>query len=158
MSVRFAIPSMQPTATNLECHMTARNRPAGPRSVLFIGNSFTAHNDLPGLIATLAAARGKEFRHRLISAGGASLRTHWNAGEAVNAIRSGTYDAVIGRVGRYRLVAPILGAPPKSPPDGGERRLGMRSTEWNPWSLTRSPCRKTWDCNSGNTLPTLLSR
>jgi hypothetical protein len=86
---------MQPTGTNLDCHMTGRNRPAGPRSVLFIGNSFTARNDLPGLIATLAAARGKVFRHRLISAGGASLRTHWNAGEAVNAIRSGKYDAVV---------------------------------------------------------------
>jgi hypothetical protein len=75
--------------------MTSRKRPAGPRSVLFIGNSFTARNDLPGLIASLAATRGKEFRHRLISAGGASLRTHWNAGEAANAIRSGGYDAVV---------------------------------------------------------------
>ena len=74
--------------------MTAR-RPAGPQNVLFIGNSFTARNDLPGLIATLAAARGKEFRYRLISAGGASLRRHWNAGEAVNAIRSGKYDVVV---------------------------------------------------------------
>ena len=86
---------MQPTAANLECHVTARDRPAGPGSVLFIGNSFTAHNDLPGLIATLAAARGKEFRHRRISAGGASLRTHWNAGGAGNAIRSGKDDAVV---------------------------------------------------------------
>ena len=94
-AVPFAIPSMEPTAANLECHMTARSRPACPRGVLFVGNSFTARNDLPGLIATLAAARGKEFRHRLISAGGASLRTHWNAGEAVNAIRSGGYDAVV---------------------------------------------------------------
>jgi len=75
--------------------MTARSRPAGPRNVLFVGNSFTARNDLPGLIAALAAARGKEFRYRLISVGGASLRTHWNAGEAVNAIRSGQYDAVV---------------------------------------------------------------
>jgi hypothetical protein len=86
---------MQPTGANLECHLTARNRPAGPRSVLFIGNSFTARNDLPGLIVSLAAARGRQLRHRLISAGGASLRTHWNAGEAVNAIRSGKYDAVV---------------------------------------------------------------
>lgn len=75
--------------------MSARSRPAGPRNVLFVGNSFTARNDLPGLIATLAAARGKEFRYRLISTGGASLRTHWNAGHAVNAIESGKYDAVV---------------------------------------------------------------
>src|SRR5262245_38297752 len=75
--------------------MTVRSQPAGPRSVLFVGNSFTARNDLPGGIATLAAARGIQFRHRLISAGGASLRTHWNAGEAESAIRSGGYDAVV---------------------------------------------------------------
>jgi hypothetical protein len=63
--------------------------------VLFIGNSFTARNDLPGLIAQLAASRGKGIRHRLISAGGASLRNHWNAGEALNAIQEGHYDYVV---------------------------------------------------------------
>jgi hypothetical protein len=66
-----------------------------PRKVLFVGNSFTARNDLPGLIAQLAAARGKRFEHRLISAGGASLRTHWNAGAAAEAIRDGGYDHVV---------------------------------------------------------------
>jgi hypothetical protein len=65
------------------------------RKVLFIGNSFTARNDLPGLIATLAAARGRRTGYRLISAGGASLRTHWNAGEAAEAIRDGNYDGVV---------------------------------------------------------------
>lgn len=66
-----------------------------PKTVLFIGNSFTARNDLPGLVGRLAAARGKPFRHDLVSAGGASLRTHWNAGQAGDAIRSGGYDAVV---------------------------------------------------------------
>jgi hypothetical protein len=64
-------------------------------NVLFVGNSFTARNDLPGLIARLAAARDHSLAHRLISAGGASLRTHWNAGEAAKAIREGNYDAVV---------------------------------------------------------------
>jgi hypothetical protein len=66
-----------------------------PLNVLFIGNSFTARNDLPGLIAQLAAARGRGLRHRLISAGGASLRTHWNAGAALKAIQDGRYDWVV---------------------------------------------------------------
>ena len=48
------------------------------------GNSFTARNDLPGLIAGLAAARGNDMQHHLITAGGASLRQHWNAGEAMH--------------------------------------------------------------------------
>src|SRR5215471_1671602 len=63
--------------------------------ILFIGNSFTARNDLPGLIAQLAAARGKSLVHRLISAGGASLRTHWNAGQALKAIQEGQYNFVV---------------------------------------------------------------
>ncbi|SIO58559.1 hypothetical protein SAMN05444166_5724 [Singulisphaera sp. GP187] len=66
-----------------------------PRKVLFVGNSFTARNDLPGLLTQLAAARGKHLEHRLISAGGASLRTHWNAGEALKAIGDGQYDHVV---------------------------------------------------------------
>src|SRR5258708_31179771 len=70
-------------------------RGRGALKVLFIGNSFTARNDLPNLIAQLAAARGKTFQHRLISAGGASLRRHWNAGEALLAIKNGHYDYVV---------------------------------------------------------------
>jgi hypothetical protein len=75
--------------------MATRVRGSAPRKALFVGNSFTARNDLPGLIAKLAAARGKALEHRLISAGGASLRQHWNAGEAQKAIRSGQYDCVV---------------------------------------------------------------
>src|SRR5262245_20186211 len=70
-------------------------RGSTPRKVLYIGNSFTARNNLPGLIAQLAAARGKSIEHRLISAGGASLRQHWNAGEAPKAIQEGPYDHVV---------------------------------------------------------------
>lgn len=70
-------------------------RDRSSRNVLFIGNSFTARNDLPDLIANLAAARGKSLQHLLISAGGASLRTHWNAGTALQAIQKGQYDAVV---------------------------------------------------------------
>jgi len=75
--------------------MAKRTRGSDPLKVLFIGNSFTARNDLPGRVAELAAARGKALQHRLISAGGASLRTHWNAGEALTAVREGGYDAVV---------------------------------------------------------------
>lgn len=66
-----------------------------PYSVLFIGNSFTARNDLPGLIARMATARGKTVRYDLINVGGASLRNHWNAGHALKAIQTGKYNAVV---------------------------------------------------------------
>jgi hypothetical protein len=64
-------------------------------NVLFIGNSFTARNDLPGLIAAIAAAADKRLDHRLISVGGASLRRHWNGGEARKAIETGGHDSVV---------------------------------------------------------------
>jgi hypothetical protein len=64
-------------------------------NVLFIGNSFTARNDVPGLVERLATAAGLKFRHRLISAGGASLRRHWNGAEARPAIEQGGYDYVV---------------------------------------------------------------
>lgn len=72
-----------------------RKTSASALKVLFIGNSFTARNNLPGLIAQLAAACGKQLEHRLISAGGASLRTHWNKGEAQKVIAAGGCDYVV---------------------------------------------------------------
>src|SRR6476469_3991383 len=63
--------------------------------VLFIGNSVTARNDLPGLVARLADAGGQRLEHQLISVGGASLRTHWNKGHALNRIREGDFDYVV---------------------------------------------------------------
>jgi hypothetical protein len=83
------------SGANPEDPLATGNRGSTPRKVLFIGNNFTARNDLPGLIAQLAAARGKSIQHRLISAGGASLRQHWNAGEALQAIQEGQYDHVV---------------------------------------------------------------
>jgi hypothetical protein len=70
--------------------------PAGASlDVLFIGNSFTARNNLPAMIAQLAEGAGLRMNHRLISAGGASLRMHWNKGEAPKAIEGGKYDYIV---------------------------------------------------------------
>ncbi|MEV0286437.1 hypothetical protein AB0H36_20190 [Kribbella sp. NPDC050820] len=63
--------------------------------ILYVGNSFTARNNLPGLIKAMAAARGIEIEYKLIQAGGASLRQHLNAGKALEAIASGAYDVVV---------------------------------------------------------------
>jgi hypothetical protein len=64
-------------------------------SCLFIGNSFTARNDVPGMIASLAESHGARLDHRLISAGGASLRRHWNEGDALKAMQEKRYDYVV---------------------------------------------------------------
>jgi hypothetical protein len=73
----------------------SKTKPPHPFKLLFIGNSFTQRNNLPGLLAELAAARGLSLTHDLISAGGASLRRHWNDGRAAAAIASGGYDYVV---------------------------------------------------------------
>jgi hypothetical protein len=64
-------------------------------SVLFVGNSFTARNNVPALIAELAQSRGHRLDHRLISMGGASLKMHWNKGVAQEAMKSTKYDYVV---------------------------------------------------------------
>lgn len=66
-----------------------------PLHALFIGNSFTARNNLPDTLASMAASSGHQLTHRLLSIGGASLRTHWNKGEALRAIGSRAFTHVV---------------------------------------------------------------
>jgi hypothetical protein len=69
---------------------------AQPIRVLFIGNSFTARNNLPGLLTSLISAAGKDcLEHELISAGGASLRMHLNKGEAQQRMQDARWDYVV---------------------------------------------------------------
>jgi len=67
--------------------------------MLFVGNSFTARNNLPGMLTELAldptAGAGRRIEHRLIQRGGASLRMHLNKGDATAAIRDEHYDYVV---------------------------------------------------------------
>src|SRR5437762_823699 len=84
-------------ATSCGSRRHMKPKPAAARSlnVLFIGNSFTARNNLPSLIERLASAANRHLDHQLISAGGASLRRHWNAAEAAKIIRAGRFDYVV---------------------------------------------------------------
>jgi hypothetical protein len=120
--------------------MAAGVRGGAPVRVLFIGNSFTARNDLPGLIAGLAAARGKRMEHRLISAGGASLRTHWNAGEAQQAIRDGHYDLVVLQ---EQSTLPVKNARRMSENvrlfDGAIRAAGAKTVLYMTWARRSAP-------------------
>lgn len=70
----------------------AKSRPV---RLLFVGNSFTQRNSLPGMLTELAAARGIALETELVSAGGASLKRHWNAGIAPERIESGGFDYVV---------------------------------------------------------------
>ncbi len=73
----------------------AKKKQSTSVNILFIGNSFTQRNDLPGLISALASELELKVTHDLISAGGASLRNHWNSGHAAQAIARGDYQYVV---------------------------------------------------------------
>src|SRR5262249_53758028 len=68
--------------TTAEESAMAKTRQPASKRMLFIGNSFTQRNNVPGLLAELAAAHDVSIAHELLSRGGASLRQHWNAGQA----------------------------------------------------------------------------
>lgn len=67
-----------------------------PMRILFIGNSYTSRNNLPKLIERLARdAMGVSVETRAVVAGGASLRRHWNAGEALALLRGSEWTHVV---------------------------------------------------------------
>ena len=68
-----------------------------PVRMLFVGNSFTLRNQLPRLLRDLAAHAEHpiEVEFKMIMAGGASLRRHWNAGAAQRALAESAFDYVV---------------------------------------------------------------
>ena len=61
---------------------TAKSSTEGNLRVLFIGNSLTHMNDLPGLTARLAAS-ARPLETEFVGEGGATLKRHWEAGRAL---------------------------------------------------------------------------
>lgn len=117
----------------------AKKHPTALR-VLFIGNSFTQRNDLPALLAQLAAARGIALQHGLISVGGASLRTHWNAGRAAQAIESGKYDHVVLQ---EQSTLPVKNATRMAENvrlfDGAIKQAGAKTVLYMTWARQHAP-------------------
>ena len=73
------------------------------QSILFIGNSLTATNDLPARVAEIATAAGRPLRTSAVTAPGASLLDHWEDGRAVRAIRDGRWSVVVLQQGPSTL-------------------------------------------------------
>jgi hypothetical protein len=64
--------------------------------VLFIGNSLTYWNDLPGMLARLFERGGAgPVRFESVTSPGVGLPDHWVDGEAVRRIREGGWDVVV---------------------------------------------------------------
>lgn len=81
-----------------------QNEARTPLRVLFVGNSLTATNDLPAVVATLARRTGSTpIDYRTIAPGGVNLEDHWASGEAREALASGQWDAVVLQQGPSSL-------------------------------------------------------
>jgi hypothetical protein len=75
---------------------------AGAR-VLFIGNSLTEFNELPGLVRSLSAAAGLDWFVEAQTVGGGALEDHWSRGTAVPRIQNGNWDVVVLQQGPSAL-------------------------------------------------------
>lgn len=65
------------------------------RNVLFIGNSYTYVNDLPGMFTRLAAAGGFDAEAAMVAAGGWTLADHAASGQTLEAIQRTKWDYVV---------------------------------------------------------------
>lgn len=78
------------------CSFSCRRAPARHVRVLFIGNSYTAANNLPAMIAALAEDGGQAVvETRAVTPGGWFLKSHWEGGEARPALRDSKWDYVV---------------------------------------------------------------
>src|SRR6476646_11530308 len=115
---------------------------ARPDRILFIGNSYTSRNQMPRLLAALAAAGEPPRRvaFDLVFAGGASLKRHWNAGIAQELLAKQSWNYVVlqeqstlpvKNPGRYhenvRLFAPEIA------------RRGAKTALYLTWARQKAP-------------------
>ncbi len=63
--------------------------------ILFIGNSYTNANDLPGMLIGMMATKGVKLETRSVTPGGCTLEKHWNGPDARKAIADGPWDYVV---------------------------------------------------------------
>ena len=74
-----------------------RSSPPKELSVLFIGNSFTYVNDLPGMVEKLSRSPSSPavIRTQAVTYPGAWLLVHWRQGRAIEHIRKRKWDFVV---------------------------------------------------------------
>ena len=109
--------------------------PAGGYRVLFIGNSLTASNDLPGTLAAMAASAGETIVVESVTRPNFAVIDHVNGmSDASQVIRQGRWDYVVlqqgptsQQIGRDTLIlaSQLL--------DPGIRNAGARAAELMVW-------------------------
>jgi hypothetical protein len=74
---------------------TASSLHAQVTRVLFIGNSYTYSNDLPGLFTQLAGSMGRTVETGMVAPGGFTFEGHTTNAATLNAIDQGDWDVVV---------------------------------------------------------------
>lgn len=114
--------------------------PDVPVRVLFIGNSYTHANDLPGMVVALSAAGGRRIVTGMEAPGGCTLERHVREGRAARAIAAGPWDVVVlQEQSMLPVVAPgrMLEWGPKL--DEAVRDRGSRVLLFQTWARAGQP-------------------
>ena len=69
--------------------------PNGDSKVLFLGNSLTYFNDLPGLVEEAAAKNGYLVNAEMLAKPNYAILDHWDEGEVQQMIANGAYDYLV---------------------------------------------------------------
>ena len=101
MRIRLAV--LAAAALALGGASGAGGQPPTALRVLFIGNSLTATNDLPSVVAGIATRSGRRLDYRTIAPGGFALEDHWSSGESRSALATGRWDAIVLQQGPSAL-------------------------------------------------------
>lgn len=86
----------------LLCLAPALLAQTGAMRVLFLGNSLTDGNDVPGLVRALAQLQGVNLTYDKRSPGGVSLEDHWNFGHG-QLLQQTAFDVVVLQQGPSTL-------------------------------------------------------
>ena len=77
------------------CLISVFGHAQNTKNALFLGNSYTAYNNLPQLVEDIATSKGDVFNHDKYTPGGKSLFDHASDITSLNKIKNGGWDYVI---------------------------------------------------------------
>lgn len=77
--------------------ISALNAQVTPKKVLFLGNSYTAYNNLPAIISAIASADGDSITYLSITPGGQYLQAHANDQQVIAAFQQGDWDFIVAQ-------------------------------------------------------------
>jgi hypothetical protein len=76
-----------------------RAQGSDPKALLFVGNSLTYFNNLPGMVRTLLESGGVATRIGAITGPNMGLEDHWRRGVVFDSLRAGGWDVVVMQQG-----------------------------------------------------------